>query len=47
MIVVLMFEDLKEEGEEVLEDAPVRDHPGEQCHEHEHRGHAHHPAALS
>ena len=34
------------EGEEVLEDAPVRDHPGEQGHEHEQRGHAHHPAAF-
>ena len=33
-------------GEEVLEDAPVRDHAGEQRHEHQQRGHAHDPAPL-
>ena len=34
------------QGEEVLEDAPVRDDARQQRNEHQQRGHAHHPASL-
>lgn len=34
------------EGEEVLENAAVRDHPRDQRNKHQHGGYAHHPAAF-